>query len=81
MSRPLKIKKDKPIKLNRGEKTLIAITDLNQYGIFKCQMHGIFSIKNTVPFKLCIYCKKSSLDITNEIKDLQELFRREILVN
>ncbi len=66
------------MKFSKVEKTIIAITNLDEYDIFRCSIHGAYSMRKNAEDFNCLYCNKLSVNITDHVIPLQSDFQEEV---
>lgn len=66
------------MRLNRVEKTIIAMTDLCNYQLYKCPLHKVYAVLKSLDNKNCPYCGRESPNITEQVAPLQKTFREEL---
>jgi len=65
-------------KLNRKEKILIAMVDIDKYTAYKCEKHGIYQLRKDIDNGECPHCKIKNKPLEN-IEDLQKQYKHLIL--
>lgn len=45
-------------KLSTIDQMIVDITDKEKYNLYRCEEHGMFSVRKDIEEQVCSYCKK-----------------------